>query len=367
MRKLPRDGGIARAFRKGVRYGFRKIPIKRPAMPRICLMSAMKNEGPDVLEWALYHRLVGFEHILVYSNDCTDGSDLLLDAIAELGWLTHRRHTAPAGQSPQDAVAVRAKSDPALEGADWLMWLDADEFLLVHTGAGRVADLIPAARGAEALSLNWRCFGDGGHDSTPAGLVIETFTHGMTLDNPQGRSVKTLFRLTPRIAQFAIHRPIFTQGEDIDYRDGGGKPLRGHFQFDRNKDDRPKHRVPEGRQSWNLGQINHYPIKALDRYLLKRLRGNGLDPNCAPERFDPDYLDIFNFNDIEDRSILKDLDALQAEIAAALSHPAIAATHADCTARDAARRAEVAPLIPALAPYRYRRGGPPSPLPVNKA
>ena len=62
-------------------------------MARIFLLSAMKNEGPDVLEWALYHRLIGFDHILVYTNGCKDGSDRLLDAIADLGWLTHRRHT----------------------------------------------------------------------------------------------------------------------------------------------------------------------------------------------------------------------------------------------------------------------------------
>lgn len=336
-------------------------------MPRICLLSAMKNEGPDVLEWALYHRLVGFDHIVVYTNDCTDGSDGLLDAIAALGWLTHRRHAPSAGVSPQDAVAARAKADPALSGADWLMWLDADEFVVVHSGAGRVGDLIDAARGADALSLSWRCFGDGGHDHTPDGLVIANFVHGMGLDNPQGRSVKTLFRLTPRIAEFAIHRPILTDGDEVGWRDGGGKPLRRHFQFDRNKDDRPKHRVSEGRQSWKIGQINHYPIKALDRYLLKRLRGNGLDPNCAPERFDPDYLDIFNFNEVEDRSIHKDLPALNAAMAEALANPEIAAAHADCAARDAARRAEVAQMIPAVRPYRYRRGGPPSPSTPNGA
>ena len=34
-------------------------------MARIFLLSAMKNEGPDVLEWALYHRLIGFENIVV--------------------------------------------------------------------------------------------------------------------------------------------------------------------------------------------------------------------------------------------------------------------------------------------------------------
>ena len=275
-------------------------------MARTCLLSAMKNEGPDVLEWALYHRLVGFDHILVYTNGCTDGSDRLLDAIAGLGWLTHRRHDPPAGLSPQDAVAARAKADPVMAGVDWVMWLDADEFLVVHAGAGRVADLIAASRGAEALALNWRNFGDGGLDVTRDGLVTELFVHGMALDNAQSRSVKTLFRQTPRIAELAIHRPIFTPGDEVAFRDGAGKPLRQHFQFDRNKDDRPRHRVPEDRQSWKLGQINHYPIKALDRYLLKRLRGNGLDPNCAPERFDPEYLDIFNFNDVEDTALAAD-------------------------------------------------------------
>lgn len=336
-------------------------------MPRICLLSAIKNEGPDVLEWAVYHHLIGFDHIVVYSNDCTDGSDDLLDAVADLGWLTHRRHTPPPKVAPQDAVAARAIADPALADADWLMWLDADEFLVVHAGGGRVADLIPAARGAEALSLNWRCFGDGGHDTMPTGCVIENFVHGMALDNPQSRSVKTLFRRTPRIAEYAIHRPIFTEGDEIDYRDGAGKPLRHHFQFDRNKDNRPKHRLPEGRQSWRIGQINHYPIKALDRYLLKRQRGRGLHPDYATDRFDTGYLDIFNFNEIEDRAIHKDLPALKSALAEAMLNPAIAAAFAECQARDAARRAEVAALIPDLLPYRYRRGSPPSPSGANGA
>jgi hypothetical protein len=54
-------------------------------------------------------------------------------------------------------------------------------------------------------------------------------------------------------------------------------------------------------------------------------------------------------------------------MATALTNPAIAAAYADCAARDAARRAEVSALIPALLPLRYRRGGPPSPSQANGA
>lgn len=326
-------------------------------MPACCLLSAVKNEGPDLLEWAVYHHLIGFDHLLVYSNDCTDGSDDLLDALAGLGWLSHRRHTPPAGVSPQDAVAALAIHDPALTRAEWAMWLDADEFLVIHAGNHRLPDLIAAAKGAEAIALNWRNFGDNGHDLTDGSLVTQRFTRGMVLENPQSRSVKTLFRRGPKIAELAIHRPIFADGSEVDLCDGRGKPLGHAFQHGRNKDNRPKHRVADGRQNWRFGQINHYPIKALDRYLLKRLRGNGLDPNCDPERFNLDYLDIFNFNEVEDTALAHYTPDLRAAIDAALSNPAVAAAFAATCEKDAARRAEVAPLVPSLAPHRYRRGG----------
>lgn len=329
-------------------------------MPVSCLLSAIKNEGPDLLEWAVYHHLIGFDHLLVYSNDCTDGSDDLLDAIASLGWLTHRRHTPPAGVSPQDAVAAHLMTDPVVQGCDWAMWLDADEFLVIHQGQKRLPDLIAAAAGAEAVALNWRVFGDNGHDLTDDSLVTERFVLGMPLDNKESRSVKTLFKLGPHLAEFDIHRPVFVQGSGATMLDGSGKAHRNGFAYGRNRFNRPKHRAPDGRQSWKLGQINHYPIKALDRYLLKRLRGNGQEVDLDPKRFDHSYLDMFNYNEVEDHAIGADLPALKAAIAAALTHEPVARAFAACQAADAARRAAVVPMIAALAPVRYRRSAPPT-------
>ena len=34
------------------------------------LFSAVKNEGPFILEWIAYHKAVGFDAVLVVSNDC---------------------------------------------------------------------------------------------------------------------------------------------------------------------------------------------------------------------------------------------------------------------------------------------------------
>ena len=39
----------------------------------------MKNEGPYILEWLAYHRIVGFEDFLIYTNDCEDGTTEILE------------------------------------------------------------------------------------------------------------------------------------------------------------------------------------------------------------------------------------------------------------------------------------------------
>lgn len=299
-----------------------------------CLLSAMRNEGPDVLEWVAWHRMVGFDRIIVWTNDCTDGSDALLDALAGIGWLTHHRHSPAPGASVQGDVARLALADPQVAGSDWLLWLDADEFLRVNCGAGRLADLIAALDGATGIAVNWRLFGDNGHDRSPEGLVTESFTRAAPLKYRLNRSVKTLHRMDGRIARLFIHRPVWQDDPSPPVRllAGDGVPLPSDFLFTPKDNGNPQEMVDKGRQSWRLAQVNHYAVKALERVAAKKLRGDGLYADWAG-RFDFRYLKRFNHNDEEDRTALPLLPALKAEMARALAHPAVAAAHADCAAR----------------------------------
>ena len=56
---------------------------------RFLAVTSMRNEGAFLLEWLAHHRAVGFTDVLVFSNDCDDGTDAMLDRLAQLGWLTH--------------------------------------------------------------------------------------------------------------------------------------------------------------------------------------------------------------------------------------------------------------------------------------
>ncbi len=35
----------------------------------------MKNEGPYIVEWIAYHRAIGVDNFLIYTNGCEDGTD----------------------------------------------------------------------------------------------------------------------------------------------------------------------------------------------------------------------------------------------------------------------------------------------------
>lgn len=315
------------------------------------LLSAVRNEGPDLLEWVAYHRLIGFASIVIYSNDCTDGSDILLDALASLGWITHHRHTRSPDITPQDAVAAMALRDPQISGADWVLWLDADEFLAVSTGQGQISDLTTAAGPADAIAINWRNFGDSGQTHSADALVLDTFTTAAPLKVRMSRTVKTLFRMGEKVASLFIHRPIWHPGP-VSVLAGDGQPLNDDFTFGIKKNARPAELVPKKRQSYHLAQINHYPIKALDRVAAKQQRGNGLVIGLGSGRFGFSYLRRFNHNDEADHKIQRHLPALRGMIASALAEPEVSRAHVACRAKFAALLDQVRPITLALAADR---------------
>ena len=56
---------------------------------RICAILTVRNEGAFLLEWLAHHRAVGVTDFVVFSNDCDDGTDLILDRLAAMGLIHH--------------------------------------------------------------------------------------------------------------------------------------------------------------------------------------------------------------------------------------------------------------------------------------
>ena len=283
------------------------------------LIATMRNEGPFILEWLAYHRLIGFTRVVVCSNDCADESPALLDALAAQGLLTH----LPCEPGPDDTPQMFAYAAAArwLRGqrVDWAMVLDADEFLNVRVGAGQLPALIDAVGDATAVMVNWRVFGDSGHRSWSPEPVLERFTRAAPIDHGVNWSYKTLFRRFD-----AYHCPLLPHGpgyardermSDLHPVDGGGRALGERYarsaEFLQSE---------PGTVSWGLAQVNHYNTRSWEDYLVKHDRGGGHGVAWDRRKSWP----VWNRNEEEDRSIQRHLSGVTRLLAAWREVPAIA-------------------------------------------
>ena len=157
----------------------------------------MKDEGPFILEWIAHHRAIGFDQIIVYTNNCTDGTVRLLKGLEASGWCTHRGNRVREGENAQPRAYTRLSNTDLLDDSDWVMVLDADEFLNIHLGSGMLADLINEMDpDANILALNWRVFGDSNHDAYKQDLTTRRFN---LASNPASSTVSYTHLTLPTI------------------------------------------------------------------------------------------------------------------------------------------------------------------------
>ena len=72
----------------------RSPSISRPEAARLGILAVitLRNEGAFLLEWLAHHLATGVDHVLTFTNDCEDGTDALLDRLAQMGHVTHVRN-----------------------------------------------------------------------------------------------------------------------------------------------------------------------------------------------------------------------------------------------------------------------------------
>ncbi|MBY0394867.1 MAG: glycosyltransferase family 2 protein, partial [Thermoleophilia bacterium] len=190
-------------------------PDGQPATVRTAVVTTMKNEGPFILEWIAHHRAIGVTDFLVYTNDCTDGTDRLLDALAVRG-VVERRDNPYRGMNlrPQHAALQAAETEPAVQRADWVICMDVDEFINIRLGDGTLADLRGAMEGAmpgaNMIALTWRLFGNADVDGYADRFVTEQFglcAPELVRKPHQAWGFKTLFRNIEIYKKLGVHRP----------------------------------------------------------------------------------------------------------------------------------------------------------------
>ncbi len=294
-----------------------------PDPRRALIVTSMRDEGPFILEWLAHHKAIGFTDFLVYSNDCADGTDAMLDRLAEMGEITHVPNPQKGKKTVQWQALSRAASHPLMQQVDWIYTTDVDEFLTIKTGAGHLADLFAARPEATGFALAWRMFGDNGIARFRDEPVTEQFSRcapvGMVWP---WRAVqfKCLYRNDGTYRKPGVHRPRDPRkGKEARsvWVDGSGNPLP-------TKVPGGSTLIPTFDDQYKLAQINHYALGSAENFLVKRMRGR---PNHMHEPIDLAYWIDRNFNAVEDTSIARTAPLSAPILAELKADPVLAELH----------------------------------------
>ncbi|QDC09608.1 glycosyltransferase family 2 protein [Oceanicola sp. D3] len=297
---------------------------------RVTSITPMKNEGPYIVEWVAHNRAIGINDMMVFTNDCTDGTDHILDRLDEMGLLRHMPNPSVRMKNPRHHIElIRYVNEMGrLRRSDWVTNLDADEFLRIKTGKGRVEDLANALPGADAITLSLHTFGCGWVDEiAPEGkLVTETFRYRGASETNRS-PVKYLATGGFGWKEFHNNAPVIAE-EDLDrvtWVNGDGESL------PRERIASPFKALSPMLAGFGLADVAHYTIRSYQGFLVQRDRGNANPIKGAP----PVGLDLenamrywnkFNRNDVMDDSFTQ-LPGLRDAVSELLKDPELRSLH----------------------------------------
>ena len=332
---------------------------------RALAVLTVRNEAAFLLEWLAHHKAVGFTDFLVFSNNCQDGTDAMLDRLDAMGHVTHLRNDGPYDKGGIQFTALKAASKHALvDQADWILPMDVDEFVNIHTGDGTVSALLSALPDATAITLTWRLFGAADQVRYTDMPVCETFQRcaPVVMQWPwRSAMFKTLYRNDGTYKKLGVHRPRDVNEEklaDAKWFDGEGRALGDQFKTRRIFS-------PYGRSNYALAQLNHYPLGAMESYVLKADRGRAVH---SDDMLGLDYWVERNWNTDQDTSIQRYKDARRQIQADLMEDATLKALHADSVAWRKARFETLMEQEPFRALFgRLLMAAPSRPVPKNAA
>jgi len=250
--------------------GFRDWPVTDP---RVFVATCMKDEGPFILEWVAWHRAMGVTDIAVFTNDCSDGTDLILERLQAMGHVRHLPNPALAtGATAFQPVALNyAHFLPEMARADFFISMDVDEFINVRAGDGTLAALFAASGPFDVLVMSEMNHGSNRREHYERGWVTTLFPGHQTSTPGKfkaRRGVKSIVRLSDRVEKLRNHRPdMRDDAGPILWLDGSGR-VTPHFQASREENGH------DARRSFDLVRLEHFPLRSLDSYLAKMYRGD---------------------------------------------------------------------------------------------
>jgi hypothetical protein len=244
---------------------------------KLAVLSMACNEAPFLPEWIAHYRAIGADRIFIYTNDNSDGTDTLLR------WFSNCTPVVPIFTTAAPGVNVQFKNYehalfllPELRLYDWVLVVDADEFLVP---AARYSHHLPtllahAPADTDSVIFPWRWRHWDRRFARGPGLLAERYPHAHDTIG-----FKSAIRLGRVSSLRNVHAPILEEG-GVE-RDSAFNVVRDAWA--------PEQRTAEG------GWIDHYWGKSFEEFVVKKRRGESLALESG--LFKRAYEDFFSWAD----------------------------------------------------------------------
>jgi len=252
-------GGTKELLKRATAAKVRPGPVRNVAQsPRLGIAAIMKNERPYIIQWLAHHRALGFTRFFIADNNSDDGSSELLSSLSDLGFIEHIPFPGEPNKAPQlpaySEIIRRHRDD-----VDWLVFLDADEFLVPTDGAHSLVPFFEELAGRPdvgVVAINWAVYGSSGHLKAANDLLGHRFTKRADRDWRANHHFKSAVRMSasPRV-RATPH--LFGTDPEFSAIQTNGAPLENH---------------PENGEGlsaqvvWDRLRINHFAVKSREEF-----------------------------------------------------------------------------------------------------
>lgn len=153
----------------------------------VYLFTNARDEA-NIAEWITHHLLLGFDKIFIFDHL---SKEPIIDKIRAPQFKGKVFVMRVGGTGNIKIALMKQAVDIAKrDGVSWMLYLDADEYLLINK-YNHIKEFLGGFPFADSVAVNWLLFGSSGHTIQPKGLLTENFVKSNALLD---KHVKTFVR-----------------------------------------------------------------------------------------------------------------------------------------------------------------------------
>jgi hypothetical protein len=239
-------------------------------VPTVAICAVVRDEASYVEEWVEFHRRQRVTAFRIYDNGSIDGTP---DVLRGLGIEPAIWAGRPVDFDHQQRQAYIEGASMLASKAEWVAFIDVDEFMFGRGGRTLAEALVDMPAEAGAVAVQQRVFGSGCQKTRQPGGVLERFTRCAAENCGEHVWFKTIARPDLVGGFDSVHSVTLRSGTYV-MADGSLLTRTGN------------HPGEASRRVEGAVGLHHYPLKSLQEYRMKQAKWAD---RAAASRVNDDY------------------------------------------------------------------------------